>query len=321
MAAFIIRRLIISLIVIFVGVSLTFFLVHLIPGDPTGIFINPALPESVRQGLVERYGLSQPVALQYLKWLYNAVRLDFGYSFIYPEKTLSLIGDALVPTLALTLSSLFIGVLAGCFIGIASAMKKGTLFDRICSTAVMFFYSVPSFWLGLVLLLLLSYWLGIFPSSQIRSIHHEHLSFVGKVFDYIIHLLLPVTTLSLTLMASFAKYTRESMINALSSSYTIGAISRGIDKRKIIFKYCFKNSLIPVINLIGTAVPFIIGGAITVEVVFSLPGMGRLIVSSILSRDYPVVMGIATLMFFFVVFFNMLVDIISHIIDPRVQLQ
>lgn len=321
MAAFIFRRLFISLTVILIGVSLTFFLMHLIPGDPTAIFINPDLPESVRLELIKRYGISQPVTVQYLKWLYNAIKLDFGYSLIYPAKTFSLIADTLPSTLALTLSSLLLGVVAGCAIGIVSAVKKETLTDRICNAIVMFFYSVPSFWLGLVFLLIFSYWLGVLPSSQIKSIYHEHLSGAGKVLDYGIHLLLPITTLSLTLMASFAKYTRESMINTLNSSYSIGAISRGIDKKKIILKYCFKNSLIPVINLIGTAVPFLIGGAITIEIVFSLPGMGRLIVSSILSRDYPVVMGITTLAFFFVVFSNMLVDIISYLIDPRTRPQ
>jgi len=320
MVAYFLRRLLISIIIFFSGITVVFFIIHIIPGDPVSNYVNPYLPEEVKQHLVETFGLNKPLIIQYFNWILNLFKLDFGYSLVYSKPVILLIKNALLPTIFITTSGLVFGTVIGCILGVFSAVRKNTIFDKLSNIFVIVFYSLPSFWTGVLLSLIFSYTLGLFPSSQLKSLYHDQLNVLERTMDYLYHATLPILSLGLSIMAVFAKYTRESMIKSLSSSFVVGALGRGINRKRILFKYCFKNALIPIINLIGTATPFIIGGAVTVEVVFSLPGMGRLLVSSALSRDYPVIMAITTIVFMAVIMVNFFIDIILYKIDPRVGL-
>jgi len=321
MVAYFIRRLFTALPTLFLGVTLTFFIIRLAPGDPTDRFLTPSMSPKIKAAVTEKFGLNEPLPIQYMIWLKNvALHFDFGKSFANRREASRVIMDALPFTLLVTSLSLLFGVLLGTVLGVYSALKTGTSVDRAITSILLFFYSVPSFWLGLILLGIFSIELNWLPGSQISSIFHERLSFFGKIGDYVSHLILPVLTLGLTTAPVYGRFVRSSMIEVLNSDFIVSARARGLSERKVVFHYGLRNALLPLISILGTSFPALVSGAVIVEVIYSLPGMGRIMVDAALGRDYPIIMAASVVAFFAVIIGNLLADIGYAVADPRVRI-
>jgi len=321
MLAYSIRRLITALPTLFLGVSLTFFIIRLAPGDPTDRFLTPSMSPKIKAAITEKFGLNEPLPVQYMTWAKNvALNFDFGKSFANGREASQVILDALPYTLLLSSLSLLFGVLLGLISGVYSALKAGTRTDRAITSILLFFYSVPSFWLGLILLGIFSIELNWLPGSQISSIFHDRLSFFGKIGDYASHLILPVLTLGLTTAPVYGRFVRSSMVEVLNSDFIVSARARGLSERKVVFNYGLRNALLPLISILGTSFPALFSGAVIVEVIYSLPGMGRVMVDAALGRDYPVIMAASVVAFIAVIIGNLLADIGYAVADPRVRI-
>lgn len=308
-----------SIPVFIIGISLVFFIIHLSPGSPVTKYLSPQISTDVQNQIIKNFGLDQPILHRYFKWIRNIFRFDFGYSLNNGIPVKNIIKVALVPTLLLSFCSLFWGLIFGTLIGIVAALKKNTFTDRIITSFMMFLYSTPSFWIGLLLLSAFAIKLHLFPSSQIISIFHNEFTFFQKIGDYISHLTLPVITMSLSISALFYKYTRTSMIDVMKSDYILAAKARGISHGKIIFKYALRNALLPNISILGLIIPVMFSGTVTIEVIFSLPGLGRTLVHAALARDYPVILGGSILAFIAVIISNIIADILYVVVDPRIH--
>jgi len=321
MVAFTIRRLLTAIPLLLLGISLTFFIIHLAPGDPSDRFLSPSMSPNIKKSITEKFGLDKPLYSQYTSWLKNIViDFDFGKSFANGRQVSEIISDAMTPTLLLSSLSLIFGIVVGTVAGVYSALKAGSKTDKIITSLLLFFYSVPTFWLGLILLGVFAIGLNWLPASQINSIFHDQLGFFGKIGDYFTHLLLPVFTLGITTAPIFGRFVRSNMIEILNSDFIISARARGLTERKIIFTYGFRNALLPVISLIGNSIPALFSGAVVIEVIYSLPGMGRVMVDAALGRDYPIIMAAGTVAFISVIIGNLLADLGYAAADPRVRL-
>lgn len=321
MVAYTIRRLLTAIPLLLLGISLTFFIIHMAPGDPTDRFISPSMSPNIKESITKKFGLDQPLYTQYTSWLKNVViDFDFGKSFANGRQVSEIISDAMLPTLLLSSLSLIFGLVLGTVAGVYSALKAGSRTDKIITSLLLFFYSVPTFWLGLILLGIFAIGLNWLPASQINSIFHDQLGFFGKIGDYFTHLLLPVFTLGITTAPVFGRFVRSNMIEVLNSDFITSARARGLSERKVIFVYGFRNALLPVISLIGNSIPALFSGAVVIEVIYSLPGMGRVMVDAALGRDYPMIMAAGTVAFVSVIIGNLLADLGYAAADPRVRL-
>jgi peptide/nickel transport system permease protein len=321
MIAYVLRRLLGSVPVILIGLSLTFFIIHLAPGDPTIRFLRPGTDPGLQEVIVSRFGLDQPLIVQYLTWLKRVIgHLDFGFSFHNGRPAAEVVLEALPPTILVTGLALLVGLGLGIAGGITAAVHQGTKYDRWITAILLFFYSMPAFWLGMLLLGLFAVKLNWLPASQLTSIFHSQLSPGARLLDYLKHLVLPVTTLGLVTAATFGRYLRASMIEALSSEYVLAARARGLNRRKVLVKYALRNALIPLISLVGMTIPVLFSGAVVIEVIFSLPGMGKTMVEAVMGRDYPVILAASMFAFGAVVVGNLLADIGYALADPRVRL-
>ncbi|MCH7732047.1 MAG: ABC transporter permease [Candidatus Marinimicrobia bacterium] len=320
MVAYILRRLLGILPVLLIGLTFTFFIIHLAPGDPTTRFMDPSMDPALKEKIAERFGLNDPLHLQYFLWLKQVIfHFDFGNSFNSGRLASVIVFDALIPTILVTGLSLLFGLILGVLGGIFSAINHGNRVDKIITSVMLFFFSMPAFWLGMMLLGLFSIKLDWLPSSQLTSIFHDQLNIFGRISDYAKHLILPVLALGLSSTATFGRFIRSSMIEAMGSDYVMAAEARGISRGRIIIHYGFRNALIPLVTLIGFTIPVLFSGAVVIEVIFSLPGMGRVMVSAVLGRDYPVILAASTCAFLSVLAGNLLADIFYGIVDPRIQ--
>lgn len=278
--------------------------------------MDPALKEKI----AERFGLNDPLHLQYFLWLKQVIfHFDFGNSFNSGRSASIIVFNALIPTILVTGLSLIFGLLLGVLGGIFSAINHGNRVDKIITSVMLFFFSIPAFWLGMMLLGLFSIKLDWLPSSQLTSIFHDQLNIFGRISDYAKHLILPVLALGLSSTATFGRFIRSSMIEAMGSDYVMAAEARGISRGRIIIHYGFRNALIPLVTLIGFTIPVLFSGAVVIEVIFSLPGMGRVMVNAVLGRDYPVILAASSCAFLSVLAGNLLADIFYGIVDPRIQ--
>lgn len=320
MVAYIFRRLLGILPVLLIGLTFTFFIIHLAPGDPTTRFMDPSMDPALKEKIAERFGLNDPLHLQYFLWLKQVIfHFDFGNSFNSGRSASIIVFNALIPTILVTGLSLLFGLILGVLGGIFSAINHGNRVDKIITSVMLFFFSIPAFWLGMMLLGLFSIKLDWLPSSQLTSIFHDQLNIFGRISDYAKHLILPVLALGLSSTATFGRFIRSSMIEAMGSDYVMAAEARGISRGRIIIHYGFRNALIPLVTLIGFTIPVLFSGAVVIEVIFSLPGMGRVMVNAVLGRDYPVILAASSCAFLSVLAGNLLADIFYGIVDPRIQ--
>ncbi len=316
----IVRRLLSAIPTLLIGITLCFLIIHLAPGNPAMRFLNPSQSAETQEIIRERFSLNQSLMVQYGHWLERVLfHFDFGYSFYNGKSCVAVLASALKPTLLLSFWALIFALFVGISLGIVAATKADTRFDRIINSIMMVFISTPAFWLGLMLIGLFTIRLGWLPGSHLHSLYYDQLNGFGQILDSVRHLILPVLTLGLPLAATLFKYIRAGMVDALQSDYILAAKARGFRQSTILWKYSLKNSLLPVVSLLGMIIPALLSGALIIEVVFALPGVGRAMVTAVFGRDYPILMAGVSLAFFIVILFNIIADIINMILDPRIQ--
>jgi peptide/nickel transport system permease protein len=313
------KRLLAIIPTLLIGLTITFLVLHLAPGDPTIRFLEQSQSREAQVLLKERFGLNEPIVIQYLKWLRQVVlHFDFGFSFYNGKPSSNIIIGALKPTVLLSFFALLFALLVGISGGVTAALKRQSRYDQVIHTIFIILLATPTFWLGLMAMGIFSIKLGWLPGSHWHSLYHQQLHFLARLGDSFRHLLLPVVTLGLPLAATIFKYIRSGMITALQSDYVLGAKARGVSQTTILWKYTLKNTLLPVVSLLGVIVPALLSGAIVVEVIYALPGVGRTMVNAVFSRDYPVLMAGSTAAFLIVLFSNLITDISYFFIDPRI---
>lgn len=303
--------------------AVTFFIVHLAPGDPMDMFLDSAsrreLDPEVVAAIREKWGLNDPLHVQFLHWIGNLATGDLGESFRYRRPVIDLILERVPFTLQLTLLALLFDGLVGIALGVLSAVKQYSTTDRVVTVGSLAIYSIPGFWLALMLVLVFSVQLGWFPTSQTRSLDYALLSGWGKLVDRLWHLVLPVFVLGVASAASTARYVRSRLLEVLSEDFVLAARARGLRERTVVLRHALRNALIPVITIYGLSLPFLLGGAVLIEEVFAWPGMGRLAVEAIGNRDYPLILATSMIAAVLVVLGNLLADVAYAAVDPRVS--
>jgi peptide/nickel transport system permease protein len=314
MKSYILKRLIFTIPVL-LGISIiVFFIMALIPGDPAlAILGSYATPENVAK-LREEFGLDKPLLQQYFIWLANLLQGDFGRSYSLNRPVLDEVLERLGPTLLLAGTSLLLCTILGLIAGIVSAVKQYGWQDKMLTLMVLIGISTPSFWLGLILVLIFSVQLQWFPASGMFAIYGG-----GDLKDLLQHLVLPAITLAVVATGVIARLTRSNMLEVLRQDYVRTARAKGLSERKVIYKHAFKNALVNIIPVIGIQAGFVLGGAVYIETVFQWPGIGRMLVTAITTRDILLVQGGVLLVAASYVLFNLLADVMQRVLDPRLE--
>lgn len=314
------RRLAAAALLLLLVLSLMFFLVHLAPGDPTNILLNPSWGPEEREALRRVYGLDKPLVEQYLRWMRAIVLAgDWGVSFVHARPVKGVILERVPATLLLTGVTLGLQFGLGMLLGVTAARRAGTPIDHLIRVTSLTLYSLPVFWVGLMALMLLSYRWTLFPAGHMSSVGAESLGAVARLVDRLQHLALPVLVLVLGGAGVVARFTRNSLLEVLQQDYIRTARAKGLSERRVIWLHAMKNAATPLVQLLGLSLPFLLSGSLVVEVVFSWPGLGRLAFDSIQARDYPVILATTAMAGALVVLGNLAADLAQAILDPRVR--
>lgn len=314
MLNYIIRRILIA-IPVFLGITIiAFFLLYLAPGSPIDMLINPHVTQAVLDAKAEALGLNQPIYVQYFKWLINLLQGNLGYSITTSRLVTDMIGERIAPTLLLTGLSLLIGFSLAIVIGILSATKQYSILDYTAISGSFLGISIPNFFLGLGLVYIFSVKLKWLPSSGMINIGSG-----GDLMDRVRHLVLPVTVLAVNIAGRNVRYIRSSVLEILGQDYLRTARAKGLSEFMVINKHALRNAFITIITVLGLEIPMLFAGAVITETIFSWPGIGQLTINSILSRDYPVVMGLNILAAVVVLSANLFTDMLYALIDPRIK--
>lgn len=299
----------------------TFLLLHLAPGDPVGAtFASPLIAPSVRAHWRAVYGLDQPVPVQYLHWLASVVRGDFGFSIPHEQPVRDVLAAAIPNTLLLMGAALVLAFALGIGTGIVQARHHGRALDHGLGAGSLVFYSMPDFWLALMMLLVFGYRLHVLPvTGMYDPVLHPYLGFWGRVLDRLRHLVLPATTLALLSAAAIARFQRAALLDVSAQDWVRTARAKGVSERRVLLHHVLRNALLPTITLFGLYFPALLGGTVFVETIFSWPGMGMLTVQAIGSRDYPVLTAAMILASALVIVGNLLADALSAVVDPRLR--
>ncbi len=321
MLAFLLRRAVHTLVVVAAVATLVFVLVHAAPGDPfAGSLDNPNVTEEVRARWRAAYGLDRSLPIQYGRYLTQFAKGDLGWSFSRQQPVSSVIAASLPRTLLLVGLALALSFGAGIALALAQVRNRGTVFDRVAGGTSIVLLSIPDFWLAILLLLLFSYWLPLFPvGGMTDAVLHPHLSATGRLLDRAHHIVLPLVTLVLVAGATVARYQRAALIDVLPRDYIRAARAKGLDERTVVGRHALRNALMPAITLLGTSLPALIGGVVFVEKVFSWPGMGLLAVDAVSARDYPLVLAVVIVGTVIVAAGNLIADVLYVAADPRLR--
>lgn len=317
MTQYLIRRLLIAIPTIIFISAILFFILALAPGDPLSQFAaNPAVPPEVRENIKRSLGLDQPIPVRYVRWLTSTLQGDLGYSWGSRRPVTELIAQRLPNTLWVVGMSYLLAILIAIPVGVISAVKKYSVFDQVATTFAFIGFSVPTFFTGTLFILLFSVRLGWLPfifDSTLKVTNLE--TFIQLLRQSI----MPITVLALFQTATLTRFTRASMLDNLPLDYVRTARAKGLNEGVVIMGHVLRNSLIPVVTLIALSLPGLFTGAIVTEQIFRVPGIGDLLINSILNSDTPVVMAIVFIASILVVVFNLLVDIVYAFLDPRIK--
>ena len=318
MKKYVFKRLI-QTIPVLIGISIiVFVLVKLQPGDPFSSMMDPNVSKEMQEKMLQELGYNDPIIIQYFKWLLRVLQGDFGYSIQFKQPVLSVIFSRLGNTAILSLCSMIISILIAIPCGVISATKQFTKTDYIVTVFAFMGLSIPSFFFGMLLIKVFSVDLGWLPISGMVSTGVA-LSGFAYAFDIAKHMLLPMVVLALMNTASLMRYTRSDMIEVLKTDYIRTARSKGVRKRSIIYQHALKNELLPLITVVTMQIPSLLSGALLTETIFVWPGIGRLNYNAVMSRDYPLIMGIVMMVAVISLFTNLLADILYAVVDKRVK--
>jgi peptide/nickel transport system permease protein len=314
------RRLAASVAIVFTVVTLTFFIIRLAPGEP---FLPPgerAMDPAVREVLRAQFGLDRSVPEQFARFVGQLAHGNLGYSFTQRRPVAAALADAIPNTLLLAGAALLLDFLLGVWLGVFQAMRARSAADVALGAGTLFIASVPTFWLGLILLLVFGEWLHWLPLGGVTDPVPPH-GGLAQLWDRLHHLILPAVTLGVVGAATTARYQRAAALEAGAHDYVRTARAKGLSDRTIMARHVLRNALLPTVTLFGLAFPFLLTGAVLIERVFSWPGMGRLAADAILQRDYPVVSGTMLVASVMVVLGSLIADVLTAVADPRVRVQ
>lgn len=312
MTQYIIRRLILLVPVLLIVGVLVFTLVHLTPGDPAAVILGPDATAEDVQRLRDELGLNEPFFVQFFNWFTDVLQGDLGRSLFLDMPVSTALLQRAEPTLLLTTYALVISVAIGIPVGVLSAIKRNSLLDRIAMIGSISGVAVPNFVLGILLILLFAVTLGWLPSGRYTNIGEDPIA-------HFQHMIMPAFSLGFSSSAILARLVRSSMLDVLGEDYVRTARAKGVAGRHVITRHALRNALIPAVTVIGYSLATLLGGAVVTETVFTLPGMGRLVVQSVSRRDFPVIQGAVMLIAVGYMLANLLVDILYVYIDPRIR--
>lgn len=320
MLGFLLRRLAASLLILLLVLTLTFFFLHLLPGGPVQFFEGqkPLTPDQQRN-LERIYGLDRPLPEQYLRWIGSVARWDWGTSISQQRPVSTALFEALSATVILSLAALCVEYSLALLLGIVSARRRGSAVDHGIRVVTLFLYAQPSFWLGLMAILVFSYLWPVLPAGHMHSVDADLMSPAGRLLDLVRHLVLPAVAMALSSVGATARYVRASLIEVMSQDYIRTARAKGLSERRVVWVHGLRNALVPLILVFTLVLPGMLSSAVVVEVVFSWPGLGRLIFQAVGTRDYPLVLGATALAATLVVLSNLLADLLQALVDPRVR--
>ncbi|MBW2091871.1 MAG: ABC transporter permease [Deltaproteobacteria bacterium] len=322
MLFYLIKR-IIFMIPLLIGITIiSFAVIHLAPGKPTDMstMMNPKASLEAKKRLEQLYGLDKPLHIQYWNWFKRLVVLDFGRSFA-PDRELVLhkIAKRMPITILINILSMILIFLVAIPIGILSATRRNSLFDKATTVFVFIGFATPTFWLALLMMILFGVNLGWLPISGLKSLEYEQFTLWGQIWDRTSHLIMPVLLSAFGGLAGMSRYMRSNMLEVIRQDYITTARAKGLPERVVIYKHALRNALMPVITILGLSVPGLIGGSVIFESIFAIPGMGQLFYAAVMSRDYPVVMGGLVIGAILTLAGNLLADLSYAIADPRIR--
>ena len=297
-------------------------MIHLAPGDPTQIMIGDwnVIEQQSFQELIKIYGLDKPFHEQYWNWLKRIVLLDFGRSFApHGRPVLDMIRERLPITLTLNVVEMLIIVALAVPVGVTSATRQYSAFDKATTIFVFIGFATPDFWLAVMLQILLGVHLGWLPISGLRLPVWEYLPFWQQQWDFASHLILPITVATFGGLAGFSRYMRQSMLEVIRQDYVQSARAKGLPESVVIGKHALRNAMLPIVTVLGLSVPGLIGGSVIVETIFAIPGMGQLMVQAVYERDYPVIMANLVIVASLTLVANLIADLSYSLIDPRIR--
>jgi peptide/nickel transport system permease protein len=312
MAAYLLRRILALIPVMVVVVTIVFLLIHLIPGDPVAVMLGPeATPAQIDQTR-KAFGLDQPIHEQLFRFYARLLRGDLGRSYFLDRPVTQALWERVEPTLMLTGSALLVAILIGVPSGIVAGAYPGSWWDRILMLGALLGVCIPGFWLSLNFIYLFAVQLGWLPAAGYASVFDDPV----RALRYMV---LPAVSLGFNQSALIARIARSCMVEVLAQDYIRTARAKGLTQRVVVYVHGFRNALVPVVTVIGITMAILIGGAVVTEIVFNIPGLGRLIISAILRRDYPVVQGVVLVTAASYVLINLAVDMVYAFIDPRIR--
>ena len=314
MGRFIVRRLLASIPVLFLVSLITFGLLWLVPGDPASVFLDASASAEALNRVRHELGLDRPFLLRMGDWYLRLLQGDLGTSLLLNRSVTSAIFERLPVTLSLTALAFVISVLIGVAAGVLAAVRHGKAADQGMMTLALLGLSIPEFWLGLVLIWLVAVMLPIFPAG-------DYVPFMQNPWQWARHIALPTFTLACVQMGFVARMTRSSMLEVLGQDFVRTARAKGLPEHYIIVRHGLVNAMVPIVTVMGITVGALLGGAVVTEQVFSIPGLGRLIIGAVLSRDFPVIQGGLLFLALIYLVVNMVVDLLYAVVDPRVRLQ
>jgi peptide/nickel transport system permease protein len=323
MLAYALRRLLLAVPLLLGITFISFMVIHLAPGDPVEIQSGDMTERNIREAykaLRELYGLDKPLHEQYLNWLTRIARLDFGRSFAPDGRpVLTKISERLPITLLLNVVEMLIILALAVPIGVMSATRQYSVFDKVTTIFVFLGFATPDFWLALLLMILFGVQLGWLPISGLRSLNWEYLTFWHQQLDFLSHLIMPILVATFGGLAGFSRYMRQSMLEVVRQDYIQTARAKGLAERVIVGKHALRNAMLPIITILGLSLPGLIGGSVIVEWIFAIPGMGQLMVQAAFERDYPVLMGNLVIVSTLTLFANLAADLAYSLVDPRIR--
>jgi peptide/nickel transport system permease protein len=313
MIGFVIRRLLHLIPVLIAASALIFFMMYAVPGGPVAVLVGEnATPEQIAEA-TRQFGLDKPVVLQYVEWLWRALNGDLGVSLHSRVPVLQLIGERLPATLQLAATATVIGLALGIPMALVSALAQGSWLDRVLSGWSALALGVPTFWVGILLILLFAVELRLLPAAS------TYVPFWEAPWQMLRATILPALTLGLYVSGIFARFLRGSLITELNADYVRTARSKGLTEGAIVARHVMRNAMLPFVTIVGIMLAGFIGGAVVTEAVFTYPGLGRLVIQAISSRDYPLIQGSILVILAIYILINLLVDVLYVYIDPRID--
>ncbi len=320
MTGYLLRRTAASLLLVFLLISLLFLLLHLAPGKPGELFVNPRASPERQQQLIALYGLDRPLGEQYLAWI-SAVALswDWGVSYSHGRPVTRVLAEALPNTLLLALTAFALDLSLALVLSLLAARRRESGWDHAIRGGSMLLFAVPVFWLGLMAILLFSYVLPIFPAGHMLSPGASEIGGWRRLTDLLWHLALPATVLGLASFGGTVRLLRSSLLDILDQDYVRTARAKGLSERRVLLVHALRNAAVPILQLAAVSLPLMLNGSLALEVVFSWPGVGRILQGAVLAADYPLILAGTALSGFLVVAGSLAADLLHAVLDPRVR--